>query len=66
MLVKIYTIIALVTFLILLISGSDTDSALVKSSSVFMILVILTRIFALVMDVIKQQPDNDNSKITSP
>ncbi|PWN05191.1 hypothetical protein [Rhodohalobacter mucosus] len=66
MLVQIYTIISLLVFIFLVGSGSSIDGAMLKSFAVFAILIILTRISVLLIDIIREAPENRHDANTKP
>lgn len=65
MLIHIYTTIALLIFFILIISGSDIESAMIRSAVLFSVLVILTKITKFVILIIKKSPPAKNEAETS-
>lgn len=59
MLVRIFTIIALTIFGILLFLGSTLEPAMFKSATVFVVLVVGTRIFLYLLDIIKESSSSE-------
>ena len=55
MLVHLYTIIALFVFLVAMVLGSSPEAGIIKSASVFIGLVVITRTGTLLVNIIKGQ-----------
>lgn len=53
MLVRLFTIISLLVFVSLLIMGSAIETAMLKGATVFIVLVVGTRICTYLLDIIK-------------
>lgn len=58
MLARIYTIIALLIFMILIFMGSAIESAMLKGLIVFAVLVMGTKISVYLLDIIKENTNN--------
>ena len=63
MLARIFTVIALMVFVALILMGSTIESAMMKSATVFIALVIGTRVCLYLLDIIKE---NSQSEQESP
>ncbi|MGD8747626.1 MAG: hypothetical protein PVI44_04105 [Balneolaceae bacterium] len=59
MLVRIFTIIALLIFVALVFMGSSIEMAMLKSAAVFVVLVVGTRICLYLLDIIKESSPNE-------
>lgn len=58
MLAKIYTVIALIVFMLLIFMGSAIESAMLKGFIVFTVLVLGTKISVYLFDIIKENSNN--------
>lgn len=58
MLARIYTVIALIVFMILVFMGSAIESAMLKAFIVFAVLVMGTKISVYLLDIIKENTNN--------
>lgn len=63
MLVRIFTIIALLIFVALILMGSAIEAAMLKSATVFIALVIGTKVCIFLLGIIKE---NSQSEQESP
>lgn len=59
MLVRLFTIIALLIFIALFLMGSAIEAAMLKSATVFVALVIGTKVSIYVLDIIKENSQNE-------
>ncbi|MDZ7772897.1 MAG: hypothetical protein U5K31_09180 [Balneolaceae bacterium] len=66
MMLRIVTIVALLVFLFLLMSGSSVEPAMVRSVTVFIALVVGTRVCSYLLNVIKQTSTSTNNQESSP
>lgn len=55
MLVRLYTIVSLLIFIALIYMGSAVEAAMFKSATVFIVLIIGTKISVYLLDIIKEQ-----------
>lgn len=62
MLLRIFTIIALLIFLILMSSGASVEPAMIKSATVFIVLVVGTRISLYFLDIIRESSTSTSTK----
>lgn len=62
MLLRIFTIIALLIFLILMFSGSSVEPAMIKSATVFIVLVVGTRISLYFLNIIRESSTSTSTK----
>lgn len=62
MLLRIFTIIALLIFLILMFSGASVEPAMIKSTTVFIVLVVGTRISLYFLDIIRESSTSTSTK----
>lgn len=58
MLARIYTVIALLVFMILIFMGSAIEAAMLKGLTVFAVLVMGTKISVYLLDIIKENTNN--------
>ncbi len=58
MLARIYTVIALLVFMILIFMGSAIEAAMLKGFIVFAVLVMGTKISVYLLDIIKENTNN--------
>ncbi len=67
MLVHLFTIISLLIFLITMLLGSSFEPAIVKSSMVFITLVVGTRLGSFIVNIIgSQKTDAEQVEKTTP
>ncbi len=59
MLVRLFTIIALLIFIALIFMGSAIEPAMVKSATVFVALVIGTKVSIYLLDIIKENSQKE-------
>jgi uncharacterized membrane protein YwaF len=59
MVVRIFTIVALLVFLALIFMGSAIEPAMFKSATVFVVLVVGTKISVYLLDIIKEGSQNE-------
>lgn len=65
MLIHLYTTFALLIFFILIVLGSNIESAMIKSAVMFSAFVILTKITKYVIQIIKKNNTANNETKTS-
>lgn len=58
MLARIYTILALIVFMLLIFKGSAIEAAMLKGFIVFAVLVMGTKISVYILDIIKENSNN--------
>lgn len=61
MLIRMITVIALFQFMLLLISGTNTEVALYRSILVFMILFTVVYLSIFFLNIIRNNPDSEQS-----
>lgn len=66
MLLRITTVLALLVFLILMMSGSSVEPAMVKSVTVFIALVVGIRVSSYLLSVIKETSTSTKNQESSP
>lgn len=58
MLARIYTVLALIVFMLLIFMGSTIETAMLKGFIVFAVLVMGTKISVYLFDIIKENSNN--------
>lgn len=64
MLVRLFTVVALLVFVALIFMGSSLEPAMLKSATVFVSLVIGTKISIYLLDIIKEKSQNEQESPT--
>lgn len=65
MLIRFITIISLIKFLLLMISGADISTALYRSLIVFMLLFTIMYMIIFFINVIRDNPESSNNPSVS-
>lgn len=60
MLVRLFTIVALLVFIALIFMGSSLEPAMLKSATVFVSLVVGTKVSVYLLDIIKENSQNES------
>jgi hypothetical protein len=64
MLLRVITVISLTKFMLLMISGMNTDVALYRSLIVFMVLFAVVYLTIFFLNIIRENPESEGSPVT--
>lgn len=64
MLIRLISVISLINFMLLMISGVSTQTAIYRSVLIFMVLFAVVYLTIFFLNVIKDNPDHRNSSVT--
>ncbi len=65
MLIRLISVISLTNFMLLMISGVSTQTAIYRSILIFLVLFAVVYLTIFFLNVIKESPDRKNSAVSS-